>query len=232
MSVAVESLLIDLGFVPNDGQHGPSGSVLSFDFGNLILTATPVANRWMQDVWSFGGVANDSRSLAHIEFEMPLAVESVEQGTAWIAEHVNGQVSLRHVPKWLEIGLSWRDELPWRKELNRYNERPLCRVEREWFRLPCKALRLAAEEARADERAELSFDGTVLRVALPNKVVAVPASGERWNQTVAVLLTELRHLPRRLMSQSVEVSHLQDHLTIGRLRLPLLDHYAAVSPSR
>jgi len=230
MSVAVQSLLVDLGFVPANAQSGSGQDALSFDFGNLVLSATKGINRWFRDVWLFGGVANDGRTLALIEFEMPLNVESVEQGTAWIAEHV--KITLRDTPQWLQDGLGWRDELPWRKELMRHDEQPLCRVEREWFRLPCKAMRLAAEESRPEEQAKVSFDGSVLKVVLPNSVVAMPASGERWERSVAVVLTGLRHLPRRLVSQPVEVSVMQEHLIIGRLRLPLLDQEAALSVSQ
>ena len=232
MSVTVRSVLVDLGFATDDVQSGSGQGSLSFDFGNLILTASKGTNRWLRDVWLFAGVANDGVSLALIEFEMPLNVESVEQGTAWIAEHVNGKVRLRSAPQWLQDGHGWRHQLPWRNELTRYEERPFCRVEREWFRLPCRAMRLAAEEAQPEERAEVSFDGSVLKVALPNKIVAVPASGERWDSVVAVTLTELRHLPRRLMSHLVEVSVLQEHLAIGGLRLPLVDQKPSVSVSQ
>lgn len=230
MSVAVQSLLVDLGFVADNSQFSSGQDALSFDFGNLVLSAKRGTNRWFRDVWLFGGVANDGRTLALIEFEMPLDVESVEQGTAWIAEHV--KITLRDTPQWLQDGLGWRYELPWRKELTRHDERPLCRVKREWFSLPCRAMRLDAEESRPEEQAKVSFDGSVLKVVLPNSVVAVPASGERWERPAAVALTGLRHLPRRLISQSAEVSVQQEHLIIAGLRLPLLDQEAVVSVSQ
>lgn len=230
MTVPVRTLLLELGF-KGTGPVGGSANALSFDFGPFELTATRGVNRWLRDVWLLGGVANNGKSIALIEFEMPLDVESREQGTAWIAEHVAEWARSPHVPQWLHDGFGWRDELPWRKTALAFEGRPRCRVARDWFRLPNKTLRLAALEAGPDLHANVSFDGEVLKITLPRGLVAVPASGDAWPTPVTVRLASLRHLPQRLVDPSLEVAVHGGHLLVGRLRVPVVGDEAGPSVS-
>lgn len=231
MTVPVRTLLLELGF--KDGEHtGAKSDALCFAFGAFDLTATRGTNRWLRDVWSLGGIANDGRSAALIEFEMPLEVYSREQGIAWIAEHVAEWARSADAPQWLQDGFGWRDELPWRKAALAYECRPRCQVARDWFRLPNKTLRLAALEAGPEVHAHVSFDGEVLKVTLPYGLVAVPASGDAWPSPVTVRLASLRHLPQRLADPSLEVAVHGGHLLIGRLRVPVLEEDVIVNPSK
>ena len=57
---------------------------LSFNFGNVELTASWERNRSFVQTVMISGVLTDTRSIAFIEQEMPLEVASTEEGIAWL----------------------------------------------------------------------------------------------------------------------------------------------------
>lgn len=87
-----------------------------YDFGNLILSAVQVAgHRSFRPVFLIGGVIRETRSLKSVNFELPLSVDSFEQGVALIA-HAIGPEFQPHVPApWLSEGRRWHDQLPWKR---------------------------------------------------------------------------------------------------------------------
>ena len=217
MTISVRQLLEDLGF--NEDSDADS---LSYDFGNLELSAFYGVNRWLTQVWCFAGAASDGRSLALIEFEMPTEVDSREQGVAWISEHVHGRARFTNAPAWLQAGLQWRGELPWIKERLAFQARERCTVERDWFRLPGKTLRQWAEAASDEDLASFSFDGKALSITNTDRLVVMPAAGTVWKMPVSIRLPGLRHLPKRLIDDPIEVAVWQSHLHIARMRLPII----------
>jgi hypothetical protein len=56
-----------------------------YDFGNLRLTAAEVMSDSFVPCFHFGGVWRGANSILMVDVEMPLEVESLEQGVAWIA---------------------------------------------------------------------------------------------------------------------------------------------------
>lgn len=223
MTISVEEPLVELGFDRDPAEQNFGSASFHRTFGNLTLRATECLNRWYRPVWLFDGIASDSRTIAQIEFEMPLAVESREQGIAWIAEHLSTNTPLQQAPDWLQQGLAWRDELPWRKVQFAHEGRPRCTVGRDWFRLPCRTLRQLGETAERNDRVEVSFDGEALKFRTLEHFLVSPASGFSWDRPVAVELTGLRHLPQRLMRPIIEVSVWEAHLCLSRRLFPLID---------
>jgi hypothetical protein len=55
-----------------------------YDFGNLRLTAAELTG-FGRPTFHFGGVWRGANSISMVDFDMPLEVESLEQGAAWIA---------------------------------------------------------------------------------------------------------------------------------------------------
>ena len=118
--VATEDVLRALGFevdlaVMSDGAPG-----LSFDFVNFKLEASHNVNRWFRTVITLRGVMTTERTIAVVHFEMPLEVESFEQGVALVTHcldsHAGGVFSPSSPVPWLIEGRQYRHLLPWNKK--------------------------------------------------------------------------------------------------------------------
>jgi hypothetical protein len=69
---------------------------------------------WCGQAWA--------RSVGQIEFEMPLTIDSFEQGVALISHAVGKEFDpLVHTP-WLSDGRKWQDHLPWLRGRARHNK--------------------------------------------------------------------------------------------------------------
>jgi hypothetical protein len=98
------------------------------DFGNLRLTAAEVMP-FGAPCFLLGGVWRDARSVSIVDFKMPLEVDSLEQGTAWIAYGIGEGFQPLHPTPWLAEGRKWRDHLPWVRSMEKYKD---------WFKLAAK----------------------------------------------------------------------------------------------
>jgi hypothetical protein len=67
-----------------------------YDFGNLRLTAAEVMSQYLVPCFHFGEVCQGARSISMVDFEMPLEVESLEQGAAWIAYGIGEKFYVGH----------------------------------------------------------------------------------------------------------------------------------------
>ena len=79
------ALFAILGFQKDWGAITDQRPAYFYDFGNLRLTAAEVMSDQFKPCFHLGGVIQDARSITMIDFEMPLEVESFEQGVAWIS---------------------------------------------------------------------------------------------------------------------------------------------------
>lgn len=225
MSVSTSLVLERLGFERDDSVISDASPGYSYDFGNLMLEASRLCSRrTFEPVYVLGGVYSDGRTIALIDSEMPLEVESFEQGVAWVAFVIDRKFRLARPPLWLEQGRVWRDHLPWVRRQAAYEARPRCAVRRDWLKVACKDLRLWAAKAGPSDTAAFSFDGNILFVTAAERApIAMPATGAAWGKSFAVRLGDLAHLPRRIMSDSVSVAVWDGRLSVGRLALPLAD---------
>jgi hypothetical protein len=187
-----------LGFQENRKAIADEHPAYAYDFGNLYLTAEQVTNRWFRPVFFLGGVSQDARSIWLVKFEMPLEIESFEQGVAWISYGIGSDFQPRIPTPWLADGRAWRDHLPWRRRMKAYECRPRCSVEKDWIRVAIKRLRAVAASASDTDLVWLAFDGEALRVAVCGLTVIVPATGTAWHTRYAIKGAELDHLPKRL----------------------------------
>lgn len=193
----------------------------SIKWQGVEITAARMVNMQLVPIWNFGGHFRQNNRMGIIDFEMPLELESHEQAIAWMADSLLFRSRLQNAPDWLQEGLQWRDKLPWIRRQKAYAARERCRVVRDWFRLPCKAMRRWAEE-QPGSIAQFFFDGEVLRITGNGELLVIPAEGAAWTQPVQIAVDGLRHLPKRLMRDVDGISIWEGKLYIGRLTLPLV----------
>jgi hypothetical protein len=172
-----------------------------------------------------GGVWRDANSISMVDFEMPLDVESLEQGAAWIAYGIGERFRPRHPTPWLADGRAWRDRLPWARRMEEYKVRPMCSVEKDWFRLAAKKLRSLADSASESDLVWLSFNGETLRIA-----EAVAALDEVAETRPRQVIDERAHALRDQHVHGLETS-LDAKSATGRLFYVGLTH-GSVSHSR
>ena len=207
-----------LGFQPTTELISDRGSALEFDFGNLRLSAVYGLNRWLKEVVSFGGHHYSSRSIGEIAFEIPPMVVSREMCLALLVEGLrcgepNGFLPMKRVP-WVIEGLSQLRNLPRRKNLDAYANRPLCMVERDWMRLGLKKLKEALHTVLEQDVVLVTFDGEILRFRCGEELVAMPARGNAWPLEVTLDSCRLRELPPRLPQPFIQVSFWDSKLFI------------------
>lgn len=186
-----------------------------FDFGDFRLEATEVMGKYFRPVFMFTGLHATPRTIGSICFEMPLMVESFEQGAAWIADALSRRrYAPAPFPDWYAIGLENRSLLPWERERAAYGQRPQCSVTREWFRTAARMMREHAVVAEDAEVAYFSFDGEVLKIRAGNMLMAMPGTGIAWPHTIGVRAKGLKGLPLRFTTDPVHVSVWQGRLSI------------------
>ncbi len=218
-----------LGFIKEDDHIGcPS---MSYDFGSFKLRATKMVNLYLREVVSFFGVLRTPNTITPFEFEMPLHVESEEQCAAWIAWHIHHNLPHREklfLPSRCELlifGLQHQATLPWERErlvrereAAEYRARPSCIVDRALIKLGLKTLAKYIETASATDRIEIRFDGQTLLFQINGKKVILQAEGSAWEAGYALPAGQLTAMPKRLLSEAVDVSIWRKRLQIDRSR--------------
>lgn len=216
------AVLEEFGFTPDSTVISDVMPGLSLDFGNFKLSASAVMSKWFKPIVLFTGILATPRTLAEVCFELPRTIASRELLAAFLVynldEAADGDVfqPLRNVD-WVTMGREHRHLLPWEADMAAYNARPHCSVQREWLRLALKNLAELVAEAEDEAEVEFGFDGAVLTIRCSEQVVPMAAKGEAWTSPFVVTAGILRHLPKRLMQEEVEVSVRDGRLHIGRL---------------
>lgn len=205
----------ELGFQEDWDAITDQSPAYYFDFGNLRLMAAELMSDRFVPCFHFGGVWRDFRSISMVDFKMPLEVESLEQGAAWIAYGLGKSFRSRHPTSWLADGWTWQDRLPWVRRMKEYEARPLCSVEKDWFKVAVKKLRALADAASDSDVVWIGFDGDALRIAGCGTAVIVPATGTAWKARYAIKTKQLDHLPKRL-TDPVVIDMWEGRLSIGR----------------
>jgi hypothetical protein len=201
-----------------------------YDFGNLRLTAAEVMNDYLVPCFHLGGVWRDANSISMVDLMMPLEVESLAQGTAWIAYGLGERFRPRHPTPWLADGRSWQNRLPWMRRMEEYKARPMCSVEKDWFKLAAKKLRPLADCASESDLVWLSFNGETLRIDGCGATVIVAATGRAWDAHYAIKATQLDHLPKRL-TNPVVIAVWEGRLSVGRRVWNLAESEPSIGPN-
>lgn len=188
-----------------------------YRFKGFVLSASELMSVCLKPVFHVGGNWYDGNSYAEVLFEMPLMLESIDQGAAWIADGL----ARHHVkpvgpPAWLVEGRDHKDLLPWVRQLRAYEARPTCLVDADWLRLAARKLRVILESADGSQSATLSFDGTILRIATGSELLAISARGGAWPDPVVVELGSLSWAVGRLRGQTITLSLWEGRLSVGR----------------
>ena len=204
-NLCVEAILESVGFKFK-------GDSYEFDFVNGKLKATRVFK--LVEIYLFHGFCRTERKFNQFDFELPLKVESLEQGLALIAYHLR-DAEFNYTPEWLTNGLELFDHLPWKKGLKEYQETPKARVEHAWFRLIVKKLLEQARTAGEGDYSVFSFDGQILKIKCNDRDFVCQADGKAWFYK-AVLKTEaLNFLPKRIQNKDVYIFIWDGKLHIG-----------------
>ena len=209
-------LLTKLGFEEVWGTMTDQEPSYRYDFGNLTLDATQVMNLRFGPVLLCGGVVSNRRTIREIDFEMPLNVESFEQGVAWIVYGIGKDFRPRNQCAWFFQGLEWQDQLPWERRRIAYEARPHCKVGRDWIRLAIKKLRNLATQADETDLAVFEFDGEVLRISACGEIFAMAGKGNAWKEPYAIKVNKLDFLPKRIKGRDVHLSVWEGKFTIGK----------------
>jgi len=191
-----------------------------YDFGNLRLSAIECIGKSYDTIFLLTGVKSGPRSIAMIQSEIALVVDSFEQGVALIAFIVGNDFEPVHSTPWLSDGREWQSFLPWERARQlreqQYAARPKCWVARDWFRVARPRLYAIAKEAAESGLVWLTFDGDVLRFVAPHAAVLVPATGESWPDRCAIKAVELDAVPKRIHADPVHIIVWEDTLAVDR----------------
>lgn len=184
-----------------------------YDFGNLEIQVIKVTNKYFLPVFLMSGIYKTNRKLGSIDSEIPEKVSSFEQGVAFIAYPIRNYQPLKYV-RWLEQGKRWADLLPWEQQKKEYENRPLCVVDDEWFRVAVKKLREDLNFGDPDDLVEFKFDGEILQIKTSRSHIAVTAKGKVWDKSYFLHLSQLNHLPKRIFKRPHYISVWDGKLTI------------------
>ncbi len=219
--VKTRDLLVSLGFktVKVDITDEQPGYV--YVFGNLDLLAVQVMSKYLFPVLHFSGIWSTSRSISSIEFELCLTVASYEEGVALIAHGIGKDFTPFRQTDWLDVGRTWEEHLPWKREMRLYEQRPQCHIEADWFRVAAKILIALGQGSNDDESCEVFFVDRVITIESKGQKVAMPAVGRSWTESFRFRSQGLRHISKRTPSNGVTVSVWENYMHIGNLRLPL-----------
>lgn len=212
----LRSILETLRFEEEWGTLTDQEPSYAIRLGHLQITIVQVTSEYLQPVFLMQGTFRTSRQLGSNHLDLPVEVESFEQGLAWIAYAVDLVGPVAEPPDWLIRGRELQEHLPWIRSARDYEGRPRCVVDMEWWRIATKKLRSLSESATSSDVMTVHFDEEILKFATPAKVVAVTADGKAWKSPVAIQTQKLDFLPKRHVGLTIEVSVWKDQLRIGR----------------
>jgi hypothetical protein len=119
-SISTWDLLQELGFAPDSNAISDVMPGLSFELGNLKLSASCVAGKRFHLVVLLTGWFRDTRRMGEICDELPRQLESREQGMAWLAwildRAAGGKFAPEFPPAWLALGRHHFGLLPWKQK--------------------------------------------------------------------------------------------------------------------
>ena len=205
-NVELEPILIDIGFLPVPGG-------LEYDFGNCMVKATKTY-KWFNEIFQFYGTYFTSRSAGEIEFDLPLKVESYEQGVALLAKYIRSKDFL-HIPEWINQGKVWENHLPGRREMKAYRDNPTAYIEHGWFRVLLKKIIEAAHEANDQEITTISYDGSILRVEYRENLLVCPGIGKAWTAKAILKTKSLGSISTRISRNGISIYLWKGALYIG-----------------
>lgn len=229
--ISTYELLASLGFVKDERVISDPPGGLSFDFGNILLTASFLQSITEGPQVVLNGLITTKRTVTEVLYHLPHEIDSREMGIALIVycldSHTEGGVFLSKRPvEWLEIGRTNKHLLPWERERVAYEARPHCLVRRDYARVMLRHFRGILESVAGESVVTFGFDGEVFSAWIAGERLAVPANGEPWSERFTIASSHLRRLPKRLMHEEIVFDVWNESLGIGSWR------YRGVNESR
>lgn len=212
-NVPLADILIEIGFIKIDHDF-------QFNFGNCKLTVQKLYGSNFNEIYLFTGFYRTKRTAGEIQFELPLKVESFEQGCALISYYLKG-ADLEIVPEWLKKGKVFQDHLPWIKARIAYDAIPKAMLEHEWFSIIVKKLTALVTASTEYNITKFTFDGEVLRIECNGNLLVSPAIGKPWNQVAILKTNTLKFLPKKIRKVNIELFIYDNMLRIGNREFPL-----------
>lgn len=207
--VSLYNVLKEIGF------REISDSKFEYDFGNFKLNTCEGVNKHLADIFYFSGINRTPQTITLIEFDLPIRVDSVEQGVAFLSYYLGKDFEARKVPAWYHQGKLWKYLLPWEKERTAYNQKPSATIEHEYFRLMIRKMRKLALLANMEDITTFSFDGEILKIVCADQRIVAPATGNPWEETITVRTKSLSNLPERVKTRDGEMFLWQECLQIA-----------------
>ncbi len=217
--------LKELGFKPDDSFFSDNGEGLSYDFGNLILTARQVRNESFVRIISVSGIYSTERFIREISIQIPLQIASIEQCAAFIAWGIDSPIHRDFVPlvptHWIEEGRENFDTLPWVKEQKLYDARPQCVVDRDWLKLALRDLRLLLMKLEETDLLSLTYQNEIFSIRSRLKLIVLPATGDNWKSSYEITAKNFRNFPKRFNGEKIGISVWQDYFSLANWRYPI-----------
>jgi hypothetical protein len=211
------SNLLLLGFERRPSEFGMA--TVGYRFPFLDLTASHGVNMYQHEVVLLGGVLNTGRTLAQIESQLPVDLETPEAASAWVSYALKShRNNLEPLPDWMVEGERNYDLLPWIREQRKFEQRPRCYVDRDYARVFRRNLHRAIADLTDENVMQIYFDGCVLTLRLNGRTYQVVAEGDAWPHPFEVVASPEMNLPSRFMRPSVEVSYYDGSLVFGGYR--------------
>jgi hypothetical protein len=91
----------------------------AYSFGPFEIEAVVFVNRWLREGYFLGGVVNTGRTISSVDGELPLDVDSKEQGLALLSYFLARHIPDPNRPPWLRIGERMTSHLPWMTQTSR-----------------------------------------------------------------------------------------------------------------
>jgi hypothetical protein len=220
-SMATRDVLLGLGFTPCRADFTDEQPGYQYNFGNLLLKACQLTNLYMRPVMQFSGFMATPFKMETFDFEMPLQVESFQQGAAYVSYNLGKKFIPKRPTTWLEEARQWEDLLPWRRRMILYEARPHCFAEAEWFRVAVKKLLAWGQLANDEQTFEVICANEVLKFKMQDQTVAIQVRGKDWPTAFVCKTKQLAKISKRTPSVGVPVGVWEGRLTIGRIPLEL-----------
>lgn len=218
-----EHVLLDCGFVAvwDNPFHTQEGPAWRWSAPGIELVVFQCWSQFCQPDLILSGNVNTGRVIGVIFSSLPTSVPSREDGLKWLARFLQSWGrGYPSVPHWLQKG---RDLLADERAefMARYRARPQAIARRDRLRPELRAIRALADDAPSEVVATFHFDGEILRFVTGSRKILIVAEGEPWPEPAPVFLSQLQHLPKRLMHDPVIIDVWNDSLRIDRSRFRL-----------
>jgi hypothetical protein len=206
--------------------HNPDKSdfidSFEYDFGSFKLKVRVLMNRRFKQVYHFSGILKTERSNNMIDFEVPMEVESFEQGVAYISYGLGSRFNSSISPQWYLDGLNWKNQLPWLKANEEFRNTPSAYIQHDYFKLIEKKMSAIAINAKEDETTTFSFDGEILRIVCSGNLIVTQAVGKAWTSNAVIKTKTLIYLPKRIRKDGISIYIWKDNLNIGNTLFSLI----------